>query len=176
MGISPDQFKQMEQRLEKTHSKSKAPPPAPTMPPPEMADLIMIRQEGYWIKEFTHLGEPIGKPRMTRRDQFRSRPATDKYWAFKDAIKQTAGVLPENPDIIIVTAWCAMPPSWSAKKMREMVGKPCRTVPDWDNIAKAVCDSLFGQDSCIWGGATFKYWCYQGQQKLNVKIFYAKTS
>ena len=30
---------------------------------------------------------PVAKPRMTQSDKWKKRPATDKYWKFKDDLK-----------------------------------------------------------------------------------------
>lgn len=129
----------------------------------------------YLTHEFVFQGKPIGKPRMTQRDKFVKRPATEQYWRFKDALRISAGQLPSYPDMVIVTAWVPMPPSWSLKKQAEYVGQPCRQKPDWDNIGKAVCDALFDEDACIWVGVLIKYWCSPGQERLNIKVLYAKS-
>lgn len=112
---------------------------------------------------------------MTQRDKFIKRPNVQRYWAFKDALRAAAGTLPLNPDMVIVTAWVPVPPSWPKKKREAKVGQPCREKPDWDNIGKAVCDALFDEDACIWVGVTIKYWCLEGQERLNVKVLYAKS-
>lgn len=167
----------MEERVGKNRRQS--PPAVAAIPPSPVAsetpDIVLSCQDRYWTKEFTYHGAPIGKPRMTRRDQFIMRPAAQRYWKFKDALLIAAGPLPPSPDMVIITAWVPMAKSWSKKKQTEMAGKPCRNTPDWDNIGKGVCDALFDQDCMIWVGVTIKYWCYIGQEKVNIKILYAKS-
>lgn len=183
MGVTPEQFRAMEQRLEQNRGKKRPSAPIPSAPvtpiPPspvsgQDTDIIFSCKDGYLTKEFTFHGKPLGKPRMTQRDKFVMRPACKRYWDFKAAIRTAAGTLPDQPDMVIVSAWVPMPPSWSKKKSEAMNGQPCRQKPDWDNIGKAVCDALFDEDCCIWVGATIKYWCVAGAECLIVKVLYAK--
>lgn len=164
MGITPEQFRQMQERVQK--QRQPLPPAAPAVP---------VSPQGEFVtREFTYQGAPIGKPRMTRRDKWQQRPCVMRYRAFADGLRAAAGTLPEPADAVIVTAHVAMPASWSLKKKAAMAGKPCRQKPDWDNIGKAVCDALFDEDACIWFGVTMKYWCVAGEEKLKVKVLYAK--
>jgi Holliday junction resolvase RusA-like endonuclease len=177
MGISQSAFHAMKERVARNRKKEMPPVPAPAPAPcgPDAADLILVSLDQFEATEFTFHGKPIGKPRMTRQDKFIMRPKVKRYWDFKAAIRAAAGVLRPNADMVIVTAWVPMPVSWVQKKKDQLNGQPCRDVPDWDNIGKAVCDALFDEDRRIWVGAVIKYWCLQGQEKLNVKILYAKS-
>lgn len=180
MGIDPSQFRQMEERLERNRRPRQpisTPAPARVAPPPtvDATSIIFANLEGFDLHQFTYQGAPMGKPRMTQRDKFVKRPKVQRYWAFKDAIRLAAGPLPPLPELVLVAAHVAMPKSWKKKKMAAHAGKPCRSRPDWDNIGKAVCDSLFDEDCCIWLGMTMKHWCYAGQECLDVKVFYAKS-
>lgn len=179
MGVSPDQFREMEERVSKNR---RVPLPPPAAPPPaqrsedDEADRPLVkRRRGFQTKCFTYRGRPIGKPRMTQRDKWQKRPCVVEYREFADNLRLAAGELPALPDGLIVTAYMPMPESWSLKKKAKMQGTPCRTKPDYDNIAKAVADALFEEDSCIWFGATMKYWCQQGAESLYVEVLYAES-
>lgn len=180
MGISPEDYVKMKQRLEKTNRVTPVAPAPQRVPEPVAAALrayvpvFLADMEGYECREFTVKVHPLGKPRMTRRDQFIKRPIVEEYWAYKAVLREHAGPLPTNPDMVLAIAWLPMPKSWTEKKQKALDGQPCRQKPDWDNIAKGICDSLFDDDSGIWVGSTIKYWCYQGQERLNVRILYAK--
>ena len=99
---------------------------------------------------------PVPKPRMTRSDKWRKRPATEKYWAFKDECKR-AGLTFHSGDFIRFTI--PMPDSWSKKKRVEMNGKPHRVRPDIDNCIKALLDAVFEYDDAhIWKLSFSKVW------------------
>lgn len=105
--------------------------------------------------------EPIGKPRMTRRDVWKKRPAVIKYRAFCDELRLNAKHLSNNFRQYGVISWVAyfsMPPSWSQKKKADMKGKPHRQRPDRDNVDKAILDALFPEDSSVWSGYLEKRW------------------
>ena len=167
----------MEERV--AHNRGGQKPTQPVVPAaapaPDLASILFVAPEGYMAVDFTYRGKPVGKPRMTQRDKFHKRPAAQRYWDFKAALRATAGPLLPGPDMVVVSAWVPMPPSWSKTKKEAMACQPCRQKPDWDNIGKAVCDALFDEDACIWVGVTIKYWCLAGQERLNVKILYAKS-
>jgi len=95
-------------------------------------------------------GEISAKPRMTQSDKWKVRPATTKYWAFKDmltiAARQQGFTLGEK---IRVSVNIQMPKSWSAKKRQEMCLMPHRQKPDLDNILKSIQDILMKEDSGI---------------------------
>jgi len=107
---------------------------------------------------------PIGKPRMTQSDKWRKRSATDKYWAYKDALiwlAKSAGYV--LGDTLQADFFIEMPKSWSNKKKAEMDGKPHRDKPDLDNIEKGFYDALLKDDSGIYKNTTAKYWSYEGK-------------
>lgn len=99
---------------------------------------------------------------MTRSDQWRKRPATTKYWKFKDilGIIFPDAPLPHIP--VHVHFIFAMPKSWSGKKKAVMAGKPMLQKPDRDNLEKAYLDALYGDDSTSWDGRTSKWWGVKG--------------
>jgi Holliday junction resolvase RusA-like endonuclease len=185
MTFTQEQLRQMEERVEATKGKKLRPAVVPISVEPvlapatqvlDVASVLFIQPDGYRLVEFTYQGELMPKPRMTRRDKFFKRPCVERYWAFADGLRAAAGSLEQRPDIVISTVWVPMPSSWSEKKKAQMAGFPCREVFDVDNFLKGIFDALFKQDKCIWFGATLKYWCQSGQERVNVKILYAKSS
>lgn len=185
MGLNPADVLKMKERLERNHRPrpvvtAPAPArPAPVVQPPavdpSVKSIIFANLDEFDMRQFTYRGAPMGAPRMTQRDRFRKRPVVVRYHAFKDGIRAAAGPLPPEPELVLVAAHVAMPGSWSKNKMTQLNGKPHRQRPDWDNIGKAVCDALFEEDCCVWLGMTMKHWCYAGEERVDVKVFYAKS-
>ncbi len=68
----------------------------------------------------------------------------------------------ELPDNVILKFYMPMPKSWSNKKRDTMHGTPHQQKPDWDNLAKAVCDALKKDDQTIWKCQTSKVWTNEG--------------
>lgn len=102
--------------------------------------------------------EPMGKPRMTQQDKWKKRPATTKYWKFKDMLKLACRDLPRDLDNLSWDAYFSMPKSWSKVKKEMMAGKLHQSKPDRDNIDKAILDALFEEDSIIAWGSVRKLW------------------
>lgn len=106
--------------------------------------------------------EPIGKPRMTRRDIWKKRPVVLRYHDFKDRLReQRAGfVMPEcNYHVVF---HISMPRSWSKKKKTAMRGTPHQNTPDKDNLEKALLDALEVNDAYIFDGRVTKLWAEDG--------------
>lgn len=110
-------------------------------------------------------GQPIGAPRMTRADAWKRRPCVLAYRAWRDAAR--AATLAAGHPIPVLPLWggvrimafFAPPPSWSARKTASLRGEPHRSKPDWDNVAKAVCDLLWeGCDQVVWAASVTKRW------------------
>ena len=94
-------------------------------------------------------GEPRGKgrPRFSRTSGHAYTPKETEMYENRIAMCWRAeypdtGSLIETDLEIWVKAIYGIPQSWSKKKQREMLGRPCRKKPDGDNILKAVCDGL----------------------------------
>jgi Holliday junction resolvase RusA-like endonuclease len=127
---------------------------------------------------FLVIGDPMGKPRMTQRDRWKKRPVVLRYHDYCDRIREAAPTLVAQVDVyaVDVIAHIAMPDSWAKKKKAALDEQMCRGKPDWDNIGKAVCDALFEEDSGIADGRTRKFWCLEGEQCTEVRVwFYRKT-
>ena len=98
---------------------------------------------------------PVPAPRMTRSDKWKQRKCVMAYRHFRDKVREAGIVLPVPGK---VTFYLPMPMSWSAKKRKAMEGQPHTQRPDWDNLAKALCDALFEEDGHIWGMWVEKRW------------------
>jgi Holliday junction resolvase RusA-like endonuclease len=118
---------------------------------------------------------PVGKPRMTRQDQWRSDPyhknplkrqrkAVTQYWQYKADLEKLCLVnkfaLKETIDVIF---FLPMPDSWSNKKKILMLGQPHQQVPDGDNLLKGFLDALTTQDCQIWDKRVRKFWGESGE-------------
>lgn len=107
---------------------------------------------------------PVPKPRMTRSDQWKKRPATDRYWKYKDALRaEVRGTLEPQFD---VDFFIPMPKSWSKKERAALLGKPHQQKPDIDNYLKAFMDALCDDDSYIWDVHPRKFWAIEGSIEL----------
>lgn len=110
-------------------------------------------------KLFTFFIDPCPKPRMTRSDRWKQRPAVLRYFQFKDMIKFLArrdGFTPG--DKLFIQYYVEMPKSWSKKKRMEMNGTPHQVRPDTDNFTKAIKDALLTEDSSVYVEYAEKYW------------------
>ena len=110
---------------------------------------------------------PCSKPRMTRADKWKKRPSVVKFFAFRDAVKQSSvhNIALESFDIEF---YIQMPKSWSKKKKELHNGNPHKQRPDLDNYIKAWCDSVFEEDSVVWRFKASKRWTDQeGHIKLS---------
>ncbi len=128
-----------------------------------------------FVISFTVYGSLMGKPRMTQRDVWKKRPCVVRYREYCDRMRAAAamvGGVKENADNIEVVAHIPVSASWSKKKKSEMIGKPHRLKPDYDNICKSVGDALFDEDSTIWRGVCTKYWCAEGDGKTEIRVLY----
>ena len=115
-------------------------------------------------------GTIMAKPRMTKSDKWNQRPATSKYWAFKDLLTLQARIQGfVLSDQIKIVAHLPMPKSWSKKKRAEFVWEPHQQKPDIDNILKSVQDILMKEDSTIWDVHILKYWTDAPEGTLIIK-------
>jgi len=103
---------------------------------------------------------PVSKPRMTNSDRWRKRACVERYWDFKAQVRDL-GVSVKSGDCIRFTL--PMPKSWSQKKKAEMDGKPHQQKPDWDNLAKALCDAVYDDDAHLWRMTIEKVWGVEGR-------------
>jgi len=164
-----------EQLLGKTATGPKtAPTPSPIKEEPDPPPIHGINGESIL---FYAPGEIVGKPTMTKRDQWKTRPCVVRYRMYCDRLRAYAPKELWHVDVhtLEITAHIGMPPSWAKKKKVELVGKMHREKPDWDNIGKAVGDALFEQDKTIASGQVKKFWCAEGQDRTVVRaLFFPK--
>lgn len=109
---------------------------------------------------------PMGAPRITRADSWRSPPreVVSRYWAFKDLVKAHQMELCNGDGVVFVLP---MPVSWSKKKKAQMCGQWCQSKPDLDNLLKALLDALFLDDAHIAELSKLrKEWGYTGEIRI----------
>jgi Holliday junction resolvase RusA-like endonuclease len=108
---------------------------------------------------------------MTQRDRWAKRQCVLKFFAFKDAIKQSCYWEPHNLlslESFDIEFYIPMPKSWSKKKKAEMNGTPHKQRPDLDNFIKGWCDTVFEEDSVVWRFKASKRWTdKEGHIKLS---------
>ena len=117
---------------------------------------------------------PFPAPRMTKSDKWKTNPnhpdplkrqrvPVTKYFAFKNKIQSLLGNekigLSDEINLIFVLP---MADSWSKRKKILMNKTPHKHKPDWDNLAKAFCDSFGIDDSHVWNARISKFWGYRG--------------
>lgn len=107
---------------------------------------------------------PVPKPRMTRSDRWKERPATRKYWKFKDDLREhVTGELGASFSVVF---FVPMPKSWSKKKRLAMNRRPHQQKPDVDNYLKALMDALCEDDSHVYKVSMAKYWAEEGSVRI----------
>lgn len=121
--------------------------------------------------------EPIGKPRMTRKDRWAKRKCVVNYHQWRDNVRLSVSRhVPQRVlSGLIEVSWIAflpIPKSWSNKKKRAMAGKPHRAKPDRDNIDKALLDALLNEDSGIAAGTLLKYWDDGNGSRITIRLGY----
>ena len=107
---------------------------------------------------------PCPKPRMTQRDRWKKRPCVLRYRAFKDQVRLRRVKLPQPCEVVF---WIAMPASWSAEKKRAHEGMPHQQKPDLDNLVKALCDAVHGDDAHLWSIQAEKRWWCEGSIEVH---------
>lgn len=108
---------------------------------------------------------PLGKPRMTRADAWKKRPAVQKYWKFKDDIKEHIKDLPPEFEVVFCVP---MAKSWSKRRRADMHDKPHQQKPDIDNYLKALLDAVCEDDSYVYKVTMSKRWAVFGSIILTV--------
>jgi Holliday junction resolvase RusA-like endonuclease len=95
-------------------------------------------------------------------------PREHPIHAYREAIAlaaQAAGVKQlAGPLVVEVEAVFGRPPSHLLKSGAVRNGAPMIPRPDWDNIAKGVCDAILDQDSVIAKGSCEKRYAVAGEQ------------
>lgn len=102
---------------------------------------------------------PCPKPRMTQRDKWAKRPEVLRYRAFCDVARLLRIDVPPACRIVF---HIPMPPSWTKKQRADNEGQPHLQKPDLDNLAKALLDAVYEDDSCVWRIEATKLWAREG--------------
>ena len=104
---------------------------------------------------------PVSKPRMTRADRWKKRQSVLKFFAFRDAVRQSSAwktLELLDMDSFKIVFHVPMPKSWSKKKKTQYDGKPHQQTPDLDNFLKAWKDSVYEEDAIVWNVEATKLW------------------
>ncbi len=123
--------------------------------------------------------KPIPKPRMTRADKWRKRPATQRYWDFVGEIQRSGMKIPDRVSLIF---HIKMPISWNETKKSNMAGKPHQTFGrnDLDNLVKSILDAVHKDDGHVWEIHAQKVWAREsaiGVEPLGpVEAFHVERS
>ena len=106
--------------------------------------------------------DPVPKPRMTRRDQFFTRPIVARYWAFKQEILLGRGdfKLPQAGAHILFVIPTKIKDRWRQKHQLR---------PDLDNYLKGLFDALEVEDCAIWDIQATKIWGERGRIEIHSK-------
>ncbi len=112
--------------------------------------------------------DPLGKPRMTRRDRWKKRPVVERFYAFRDQLVLTTppNVMERLKDSEKLFAWVVfhkMPKSYSGNKRQKLMGMAMRQKPDVDNVVKAILDSLLTEDKEVHFLWTTQLWSTEGK-------------
>lgn len=108
---------------------------------------------------------PVPKPRMTKADAWKKRPAVLRYWTFCDELRLKYKKKVEPT--LSLKFYLPMPKSWSKKKQIEMLGKPHQAKPDIDNLIKSFLDALCEDDSYVYRIRGEKYWADEGSIEVD---------
>ncbi len=108
---------------------------------------------------------PVPKPRQTRSDVWKKRPAVMRYREFADQARLLRIRLPESGANVEFNI--PMPTSWSVKKKEQMNLSAHQQRPDLSNLLKALEDAIYGDDSHIWHyRSVCKLWAYEGSIRI----------
>jgi Holliday junction resolvase RusA-like endonuclease len=117
-------------------------------------------------------GDPIGKPRQTRRDRWAQRPSVLKYRSWADVARLVAPRdLPAIPLDLEVRVFLPIPRSYSQAQRVAHEGMPHRAKPDIDNLLKSVMDALWPEDSHIARVTASKFWDDGNGPRVEVSVY-----
>jgi len=86
-----------------------------------------------------------------------------RYRAFRDEVRAHGVIIPIPAKI---TFFLPMPAGWSQTKKAVMRGQPHTQPPDYDNLSKALVDSVFDEDGHVWSIWAEKRWADQGMIRI----------
>jgi Holliday junction resolvase RusA-like endonuclease len=108
---------------------------------------------------------PVSKPRQTRSDVWKERPAVMRYRAFADELRLKYSE--DLPPSVSLVFHLPMPKSWSKKRREAMRYRPHQQKPDIDNLSKAVLDALLEDDCAVWHLDAYKFWADEGAIEID---------
>lgn len=112
--------------------------------------------------KFVTYMQPMGKPRMTRRDKWKQRPCVIAYRAWCDRLRMSAGLSEKitfvRPHKLRIIVYFQIPASWPKRIQEKAAGQPHACKPDLDNVTKGVQDALFENDQNIYAHDCAKFW------------------
>lgn len=118
-------------------------------------------------------GPAPGKPRMTRRDVWKKRPAVVRYRDWCDLVRSIAGDVPPAEKVaeLRIVAYYEPPKSWGKRKRALDIGTQHHSKPDADNVAKAVLDCLWpDNDSAIADFWVRKRWDWNARLEIEIVL------
>lgn len=145
----------------------------------------MTNSENHTSKRllFRVAGQPQGKarPRYTKKGRAYTPKQTKAYEMEVKTVALKAAILQgwtknDAPILIQISAYFAIPQSWSKKKQEKaLAGDVYPTVkPDADNIAKIVCDALnniaYDDDKQIVDCQVIKRYCYNDDDNPHITV------
>lgn len=114
-----------------------------------------------------------GKPSLSSSDKWSKKTKTKKYWNYCGKIRSfIKSSIPSGIVEIIIKSYVPMPASWTEEKKKLSLGKISKSKPDFDNIAKGVCDSILMDDSCIGSGSSTKRYCLDKDVRMFIVLNY----
>lgn len=124
---------------------------------PEITDEYLIEVGKKRVDKLKEAGK---ESKRSINDYVNRRNQILRYFKYKRAVKEEAleqrFVLPEEGAWI--KFYMPMPKSWSKKKRNEKCFTQHKSMPDADNLIKALFDSLFNDDSRISDYRATKFW------------------
>jgi Holliday junction resolvase RusA-like endonuclease len=104
---------------------------------------------------------PVPKPRQTRADVWKRRPAVLRYRAFADELRAKVRRTPLPSGVCFhVVFVMPLPKRFGARG----IGLPHTIRPDFDNLAKSFADALFpDSDAHLWDMRITKVWGEKGE-------------
>lgn len=128
----------------------------------EMTLIEAAESYGFSGKNYSFDILPVPKPRMTRSDKWKKRPAVLRYFEYRDLFRYVLAKseLQKLPECLSVVFALPMPESWSKSRKSEHLFKPHRQTPDIDNLIKALQDTQ-EQDCYIYRVTALKIWSEQ---------------
>lgn len=124
--------------------------------------------QSHRVLQFAIDHEPVPAPRMTQKDRWAKRPCVERYFDYRNLVKELVGELDSVPDELHCKFFFTMPESWSKKRRAAAIGTPHRQRPDFDNLVKAVSDALFEEDGGVWKSSQEKRWAVKGRVELTL--------